>query len=175
MGLTVADAIARAVAEDGADRAFVFPGGGSNLEVIAALEGAGVQVVLAHSETAAVLMASVYADLVGRPALVLIGLGPGVASAVNGLAHARLDQSAIVIISDRFTEGDRGLTGHQVLDQLALLAPVVKAQATLEPAGADDAVRARWRPRRQLHGGRSTWSCPPTWRSPRRGLEPGAR
>ena len=141
MGLSVAGAIAQAVAADGADRAFVFPGGGSNLEVIAALEGVGVHVVLAHSETAAVLMASAYADLIGRPALVLVGLGPGVASAVNGVAHARLDQSAVVIVSDTFAAADRGQTGHQVLDQAALLAPVAKAQAALEPAGAEETVR----------------------------------
>lgn len=142
MDLTVADAIARAVADDGADRAFAFPGGGSNLEVIAALERAGVDVVLVHSETAAVLMASAYADLVGRPALVLVGLGPGLASAVNGIAHARLDQSAVVLLSDRFAEAERLRTGHQVLDQLGLLRPIVKAQATLGPQDGVETVRA---------------------------------
>jgi acetolactate synthase-1/2/3 large subunit len=139
--LTVADAVAGAVAQNGADRAFVFPGGGSNLEVIAALERTGVQIVLVHSETAAVLMAAAYADLVGRPTLVLVGLGPGVTSAVNGLAHARLDQSAVVLISDRLGVLERTLTGHQVLDQMGLLRPVVKAQATLGPAGVEEAVR----------------------------------
>ncbi|MEO8969363.1 MAG: thiamine pyrophosphate-binding protein [Solirubrobacteraceae bacterium] len=138
---TVAETIAGIVAEQAADRAFVFPGGGSNLEVIDALERCGVGVVLGRSEGAAALMAASYADLVGRPALVLVGLGPGSTSVVNGLAHALLDQSAVVVIGDRFTDAETGRTGHQVLDQGALLSTVTKWQATLSPEGAADAVR----------------------------------
>lgn len=138
---TVAETIAGIVVERAADRAFVFPGGGSNLELIDALERCGVGVVLARSEGAAALMAASYADLVGRPALVLVGLGPGTASVANGLAHALLDQSAVVVIGDRFTDTEAGRTGHQVLNQVALLSPVTKWQATLSPEGAADAVR----------------------------------
>ncbi len=137
---TVAQAIARAVAEHGADRAFVFPGGGSNLEVIEALQVAGVDVVLCHSEGGAALMAAAYAHLVCRPVLLLVGLGPGVASAVNGLAHALLDQSALVVISDRQNEAELRRSGHQALDQQALLAPVTKWQAMLAAEGAAETV-----------------------------------
>jgi acetolactate synthase I/II/III large subunit len=133
---TVARVVALIAAERGGDRAFVFPGGGSNLELIEELEGCGVEVVLAHSEGGATMMAAAYADLTGRPALVLVGLGPGVANAVNGLAHASLDQSAVVLISDRFTDAERSRSGHQVLDHVALLAPVTRWQATLDPARA---------------------------------------
>jgi acetolactate synthase-1/2/3 large subunit len=128
--------VARVAAERAGDRAFVFPGGGSNLELIEELEGCGVKVVLTHSEGGATMMAAAYAELTGRPALVLVGLGPGVANAVNGLAHASLDQSAVVLISDRFTDAERSRSGHQVLDHVALLAPVTKWQATLDPQGA---------------------------------------
>jgi acetolactate synthase I/II/III large subunit len=136
-GGTVADLVARACAERAADRAFVFPGGGSNLEVIAALERHGVEIVLARSEGGAALMAAAYADLTGRPAVVLVGVGPGAASVANGLAHALLDQSALVVIGDRLTEAERARTGHQVIDQLAVLSPVTKWQSTLsvETAG----------------------------------------
>lgn len=137
---TVAEAIARAVAERGADRAFVFPGGGSNLEVIEALQVVGIDVVLCHSEGGAALMSAAYADLVRRPVLLLVGLGPGVASAVNGLAHALLDQSPVVVISDRPNEAELCRSGHQALDQLALLAPVTKWQAMLVPEGAAETV-----------------------------------
>jgi acetolactate synthase-1/2/3 large subunit len=137
---TVADTIARVIAVRGADRVFVFPGGGSNLELIDSLEQRGVAVVLTRSEGGAALMAASYADLVGRPAVVLVGLGPGAASVVNGLAHARLDQSAVLVITDRLPEADLARTGHQVLDQVALLGPVTKWQATLTAEGAADAV-----------------------------------
>lgn len=133
---TVARVVAKLAAERGGDRAFVFPGGGSNLELIEELEDCGVEVVLTHSEGGAAMMAAAYADLTGRPALVLVGLGPGVANAVNGLAHASLDQSPVVLISDRFTDAERSRSGHQVLDHVALLAPVTKWQATLDPERA---------------------------------------
>jgi acetolactate synthase-1/2/3 large subunit len=138
---TVAETIAGIVVERAADRAFVFPGGGSNLELIDALQRCGVGIVLTRSEGAAALMAASYADLVGRPALVLVGLGPGTSSVVNGLAHALLDQSAVVVIGDRFTDAEAGRTGHQVLNQVALLSTVTKWQATLSPDGAAGAVR----------------------------------
>jgi acetolactate synthase I/II/III large subunit len=128
--------VAVLAAARGGDRAFVFPGGGSNLELIEELDACGVEVVLTHSEAGAAMMAAAYADLTGRPALVLVGLGPGVANAVNGLAHASLDQSAVVVISDRFADAERSPTGHQVLDHVALLAPVTKWHATLEPERA---------------------------------------
>jgi acetolactate synthase I/II/III large subunit len=138
--VTVAGVVARAIAERAADRVFAFPGGGSNLELIEALERCGVSVVLTRSEGGAALMAATYADLVGRPAALLVGLGPGTASVVNGLAHAMLDQSQVLVISDRFTEAELARTGHHVLDQIALLAPVTKWQATLGAPEAGDTV-----------------------------------
>jgi acetolactate synthase I/II/III large subunit len=137
---TVAEAVAGALAAGAADRVFAFPGGGSNLDVIAALAERGVAVVLCRSEGGAAFAAATYADLTGRPGAVLVGLGPGVANAVDGVAHAFLDQSALVLISDRFTERELDTSGHQVLDQRALLAPVTKWQDTLTPDGAAAAL-----------------------------------
>ncbi|MDQ1466246.1 MAG: acetolactate synthase large subunit, partial [Actinomycetota bacterium] len=65
---------------------------------------------------------------------------PGVANVVNGLAHALLDQSPVVLISDRFTDAELATTGHQVLDHAALLAPVTKWQETLSAANAAAAI-----------------------------------
>jgi acetolactate synthase-1/2/3 large subunit len=138
---TVAEALAGALAERAADRVFAFPGGGSNLDLIEALERRGVAVILARSEGGAALMAAAYADLAGRPAALLVGLGPGVANVVNGVAHAWLDQSPVVVISDRFADDELGTSGHQVLDHAALLAPVTKWQATLTAAGAATATQ----------------------------------
>jgi acetolactate synthase I/II/III large subunit len=133
---TVAAVVADALAAGAADRVFAFPGGGSNLDVIAALGDRDVEVVLCRSEGGAAFAAATYADLTGRPAAVLVGLGPGVANAVDGVAHAFLDQSALVVISDRFTDPELDTSGHQVLDHRALLAPVTKGQTTLSADGA---------------------------------------
>ena len=65
------------------------------------------------------------------PGVVVVGNGPGLASVVNGAAHAHLDRVPLLVISDRYTEAEVATTGHQILDQRALLAPVVKWSATL--------------------------------------------
>lgn len=132
----VADVLADAIAARAADRVFVFPGSGTNLDVIEALADRGVGVVLARSEGGAAFMASAYADLTGKPVAMLVGLGPGTANVVNGIAHALLDQSAVLLIGDRFSAAELETTGHQVLDQRALLAPVTKWHETLTAANA---------------------------------------
>jgi len=137
---TVVGVLADGVAARAADCAFTYPGGGTNLDVIEALADRGVRVVLTRSEGAAAFMASTYADLSGKPVALLIGLGPGTANAVNGIAHALLDQSAVLVVSDRFSQAELATSGHQVLDQQALLAPVTKWQATLSGENASAAV-----------------------------------
>ena len=62
-----ADAIVRALAEAGTRLMFGVPGGGPNLDVVGAAATAGLRFILAHGETAAVIMAATYADLTGTP------------------------------------------------------------------------------------------------------------
>jgi acetolactate synthase-1/2/3 large subunit len=109
--------------------------------VIEELGARGVEVVVAHSEGGAAFMASTTADLAGRPGVLLVGLGPGVANAVNGVAHAWLDQSPLLVVSDRFSPDELDTSGHQVLDHTALLAPVTKWQQTLTAANAGHAIQ----------------------------------
>jgi len=137
---TVADQVAGALAARGVERVFGFPGGGSNLALIGALERAGVAFVLTRGEVAAALMAAATAELTGVPGVVMVGNGPGLTSVVNGVAHAQLDRVPLLVISDRFTDAEQRLTGHQILDQRALLEPVVKWGATLVPESAGAAV-----------------------------------
>ncbi len=132
----IADALADAIAARAGDRVFGFPGGGTNLNVIEALADRGVDIVLARSEGGAAFMASAYADLTGKPVALLVGLGPGVANVVNGMAHALLDQSPLLLVGDRFSAAELGTSGHQVLDQRAVLGPVTKWQETLTVSNA---------------------------------------
>ena len=62
-----AAAIVTALADAGTPVVFGLPGGGPNLDVVGAAAVAGLRFVLAHTETAAVIMAATYADLTGRP------------------------------------------------------------------------------------------------------------
>jgi acetolactate synthase I/II/III large subunit len=138
---TVVGAVASELARAGVARVFGFPGGGSNLALMDALGAAGVEFVLTRTEGSAALMACAHAELTGRPAVVVVGSGPGLASVVNGVANARLERVPMVVISDRQTAAEATTTGHQLLDQRALLAPVVKWGTTLAGAGAASAVR----------------------------------
>jgi acetolactate synthase-1/2/3 large subunit len=126
-----AAAIATALADAGTTVMFGLPGGGPNLDVVGAAALAGLRFVLAHTETAAVIMAATYADLTGRPGAAVVTRGPGLASAVNGIAHAALDRLPVVVIADTVRLADAGRISHQRLDQAALGAVVAKAVVTI--------------------------------------------
>ena len=96
--------------------------------------------MLTHTEVSAALMACASAELTGVPGVVVVGNGPGLASVVNGAAHAHLDRVPLLVISDRYTEAEVATTGHQILDQRALLAPVVKWSATLTASSAAETL-----------------------------------
>jgi acetolactate synthase I/II/III large subunit len=132
-----AGAIVAALARAGTRLVFGVPGGGPNLDVVGAAEAAGLRFVLAHGETAATIMAATSADLTGVPGAVVVTRGPGLASAVNGIAHAALDRLPVVVIAD--TVADTRIS-HQRIDQEALGRSV--AQAAVTVSGPRTAARA---------------------------------
>jgi acetolactate synthase-1/2/3 large subunit len=134
--------IARGLAAAGARVVYGVPGGGNNLEVVGACERAGLRFVLVHGETAAAIMAGVDGELTGAPGACVVTRGPGVASAVNGLAQALLDRQPMVLISDAVPLADRARISHQRIDQDALVAPVVKWSASIGVDGANDVIGA---------------------------------
>src|SRR4029077_9230008 len=119
-----AGAIVAALARAGTRLVFGVPGGGPNLDVVGAAEAAGLRFVLAHGETAATIMAATSADLTGAAGAVVVTRGPGLASAVNVIAHAALDRLPVVVIAD--TVADTRIS-HQRIDQEALGRSVAKA------------------------------------------------
>jgi acetolactate synthase I/II/III large subunit len=135
---SAAGAIAGALAEAGTRLMFGVPGGGPNLDVVGAAAGAGLRFVLARGETAATIMAAASADLTGAPGAVVVTRGPGLASAINGIAHAALDRLPVVVIADTVT--DPGRISHQRIDQTALGRSVAKAAVTV--GGPRAATRA---------------------------------
>ena len=140
-----AAAIVAALAGAGTLLMFGVPGGGPNLDVVGAAAAAGMPFVLAHGENAATIMAATCADLTGAPGAVVVTRGPGLASAVNGIAHAALDRLPVVVIADTVPAHQRGRISHQRLDQAALGRSVAKAVLTAGPGqpeqAADLAVR----------------------------------
>ena len=140
--IEMAKALATALAEAGSDTVFGMPGGGNNLDFIGAAEACGLRFILAHAETNAVIMASVYGDLTGRPTSCVVTRGPGAASAVNGVANALLDRQAVVLVADAVDTASSARILHQQLDQLALFRPVTKWAVTLSDEDPGDTARA---------------------------------
>jgi acetolactate synthase-1/2/3 large subunit len=137
----VAEAIAAALVQAGTRLMFGVPGGGPNLDVVGAAEAAGLRFILTRGETAATIMAATSADLTGAPGAVVVTRGPGLASAVNGIAHAALDRLPVVVIADTVTAAQGGRISHQRIDQTALGRSVAKAAVTVDgPRAAAEAV-----------------------------------
>ncbi len=136
-----AAAIVGALSAAGTRLLFGIPGGGPNLDVVGAAAASGLRFVLAHGEAAATIMAATCADLTGVPGAVVVTRGPGLASAVNGIAHAALDRLPLLVIADTVPEQDRDRISHQRLDQAALGGSVAKAAITAGAGHADQAAR----------------------------------
>jgi acetolactate synthase I/II/III large subunit len=139
-GPSGATAITNALARAGTRVMFGVPGGGPNLDVVGAAASAGLRFVLTHTETAAAIMAATSADLTAAPGAVLVTRGPGLASAINGIAHAALDRLPLVIIADTVRAAEAGRVSHQRLDQAALGRPVAKAVLTVGAGRAGQAA-----------------------------------
>jgi acetolactate synthase-1/2/3 large subunit len=133
---TVAELIVEGLLRAEVPRIFGVPGGGSNLEVLEAARARGLPFVLCHQEWAACIMAAVTGELTGRPGAVLSTLGPGVTASATGLAHAQLDRSPLLYISDRHPSGVLGYATHQYVDHAAHLGPIVKGSVTVTPDSA---------------------------------------
>lgn len=131
MASELAYALAQALNTAGVTTIFGVPGGGPNLEMIGAAEELGINFVLAHGETAACVMASTHGRLTGGVGVAIVTRGPGLTSAINGLAQATLDRSPLVLISDTVPAEQSERTAHQRLDQVAAAAPVTKWSGVL--------------------------------------------
>ena len=137
---TVADAIAATLDAYGVRHIFGVPGGGSNLEIIAACEARGITWILTHTETAAALMAAATGELTGTPGVVATGLGPGATSAVNGIAYAHLDRAPVLLLTDAYRPETHDFITHQKVDHAALYAPIVKASDRARPDDVSDVL-----------------------------------
>jgi acetolactate synthase-1/2/3 large subunit len=129
--MTVADLIVRQLLGAGVRALFGVPGGGSNLDLIAAAGRAGLPFVLTSTETAGAIAALAQAEVTGETGACLTTLGPGAASVVNGVACAFLERAPVVV----FTDSQPAMFEHQRIDHAALTARITKWSDRLRPVG----------------------------------------
>jgi len=132
--ITVAQLLVRKLALLGVKKIFGLPGGGSSLDIIAAATSENIEFVLTKTENAAVMMAGALAETTGIPGVALMTKGPGLTNSANGVAYASLDRAPVIVLTDGFTPKQLSYITHQVFDQKAVLAPIVKGTSRLESA-----------------------------------------
>lgn len=122
--------LAAGLAARGVRYAFGVPGG-DVLQLIAALEAEGVRFVLCRHEGSAGFMADAAYQRTGAPGLCIATLGPGAMNLVTGVANALLERSRVVAITGRAPAETEGRYTHQVLDQVAVFAPITRRSVGL--------------------------------------------
>jgi acetolactate synthase-1/2/3 large subunit len=135
--------LAARLARAGLTRGFGVPGGGSSLDLMAALRHQGVATVVTAREDAAVMMAGVTGALAGTPGLAFTTKGPGLAAAANGLASAALDRLPALLVTEAFEAAELGFLSHQVFDQAELVAPLLRVGGA-EVLAPDEACVETW-------------------------------
>lgn len=138
---TFAEALIGALRDRGTQYLFGVPGGGSSLDLIDACGRLDVRFIMTRSETAATLMAAATAEVTGAPGAALAGVGPGAASAVNGMAYSYLERAPVVLFTDRVPKNPARPSWHQDFDQVSMFAPVTKQAAYLTPDSDADDIR----------------------------------
>ena len=132
--------MARALHDAGVRFAFGHPGG-EVLELIDALERAGIRFVLTGHESTAAFMAAAVGRLTGIPGVCVATLGPGACNLVLGVGTAYLDRDPILAISARTSTRRHHRSNKQNLPLVDLFTPITRWSIDLEDAAVEDTVR----------------------------------
>jgi acetolactate synthase-1/2/3 large subunit len=135
----VADLAAQTLYAHGVRHAFGMPGG-EVVTFIDALEAAGIRFILCRHETNAAIMAAGASVATGAPGLLVTTIGPGLTNAVNGIADASQEHVPLIAFSGVVEHSLRSRYTHQIIDQTALMQPLVKGSFELEQQGAAAAM-----------------------------------
>ena len=141
--VTVADAIAVFLAQQGVRRVYGVTGG-EMLPVLDALQRCGVEFILTHHEAAAAYMADTEGQLTGRPGVCISTLGPGAANLFAGLAQATLERSPVLGLTADVTPDEAAGQRHQVFNIPGAMATAVKYSARVSPDNVSTVLPTAW-------------------------------
>lgn len=127
-----AHAVARALKDNGVERIFLVTGG--DLWLWRALRDYGIEMCLARSEAASVVMADAYARVTGKPAVVYGQWGPGAANVAAALGDAWWANSPLVALTSTVPTRVEYKFEYQELDQPPMFTSVTKWQARVTRA-----------------------------------------
>lgn len=122
--LNVAESVAKTLRAYGTDYFFLLTGGDQPLWY--AIRDAGIKLVLARSEQAAVYMADGYARISYKPGFVYGQFGPGAANVAAGMADPFWASSPVVALTSCMSTVGRYKREYQELDQLSMFSSTTK-------------------------------------------------
>lgn len=124
--LSGGEMLIRALADEGVDYIFGYPGGAVLHIYDALFQQDKVQHVLVRHEQAAGHMADSYSRVTGRTGVVLVTSGPGATNTVTPIATAYMDSIPMVVISGQVPSHLIGEDAFQETDMVGVSRPIVK-------------------------------------------------
>src|ERR1043165_9922063 len=119
--------------------------GGESVELMEAARQRQMRFLLMKQEVAGAMLASTWGDLTGSPGICLSTRGPGATNMVNGVAHAFLDRSPLIAITDAYSRPTYETGLRQRINQLAIYEPIVKWSTTIDAKTVRQQVRRAMR------------------------------
>ncbi|AFK61045.1 acetolactate synthase large subunit [Advenella kashmirensis WT001] len=117
---------------NGVDTIFGYPGGAVLPLYDALYSEPRIHHVLVRHEQAAMHAAEGYARSTGRPGVVLVTSGPGMANTTSGLLDALCDSIPVLCISGQVATGAIGTDAFQECDAVGISRPVTKWNAQIK-------------------------------------------
>jgi acetolactate synthase-1/2/3 large subunit len=119
--------------------------GGESVELMEAARQRQMRFLLMKQEVAGAMLAATWGDLTGSPGICLSTRGPGAANMVNGVAHAFLDRSPLIAITDTYSRPTFETGLRQRINQQAIYEPVVKWSTVVDAKTVRQQVRRAMR------------------------------
>jgi len=124
--LSGGDILIRALADEGVECVFGYPGGAVLHIYDALFRQKAFQHILVRHEQAATHAADGYARATGKTGVVIVTSGPGATNAITGIATAYMDSIPMVVISGQVVSDKIGEDAFQETDMVGISRPIVK-------------------------------------------------
>jgi acetolactate synthase-1/2/3 large subunit len=121
-----AEIFCRALADEGVQHIFGYPGGAVLHIYDALFKQTAVNHILVRHEQGAAHAADGYARATGKPGVVLVTSGPGVTNALTGIATAYMDSIPLVVFTGQVSSNLIGNDAFQEVDTVGITRPCVK-------------------------------------------------
>src|SRR6201984_3539030 len=128
-----------ALENEGVQQIFGVPGE-ENLDMVEALRGSKIKVVLTRHEETAAFMAATHGRLTGRPGVCLSTLGPGALNFTTGAAYALLGAMPMIMITGQKAIKTARQARFQIVDIVGSMRPITKMTRQIISADAIPAM-----------------------------------